>query len=93
MAKQRSEEDLLHRLDTVHLRGGQPAFRQDLADIRASRIRNRHLEIFKRMMNDAEGLQMLGDPEVRATKRHVAKERRRLRRVAVASGNGHALTC
>ncbi len=96
MAKQRSEEDLLHRLDTIHLRGGRSAFKRDLADICASRIGTFHLEIFEKVMSDARGLKMTSHARVRATRRHIAGERlrlRKLRKFAVASGSGHALMC
>ncbi len=92
MATSRSEQDLLSRLRTSHLRGGRDVFLVDLADIRTSRIMINHDDIFNHVMRRARALSMQHHDVVRKTRRHIANERLKLRKaVGFASGNGHAV--
>lgn len=96
MPTKRSEEDLLQRLDSLHMRGGKHAFVTDLADIRASDIKCLHRQITKSIVNDARGLGMaLDHPKVLAARQHVVREYLRSKRTSInpidAQPNGFAL--
>lgn len=93
MATRSGEDHLIRRLENVHL-GGRPVFVKILADIRGSHIRWKYEEIFSAVVEDAKGLRMERHADVRATLRHIARQRylmRKKERPAVAGPYGHAL--
>ena len=96
MATRSGEDHLIRRLENVHL-GGRPVFVQILADIRRSHIRWKYEEIFYAIIHDAKGLRMERHADVRATLRHIARQRylmrAKQRTPAVATQYGHAMLC
>ena len=94
MPTQRSAQDLLMRLEAIHLNGGRVAFQRVLVDIRVSQISSSHVKLARSVRRDAKGLRMLDEACVKTTRAHIIAEWQRTKKrrpVAFQSGIGHAV--